>query len=115
MKKPTSHHVFQKISLGLVVFAVAILLPGDIRAQARLTGADLDGTVRDESGAVIPGATITVTSVDTHVTRSALTDAQGHFVVPALAPGTYRVSAEIAGFSKATREDLELQLGQSIE
>jgi hypothetical protein len=79
-----------------------------------LTGADLDGTVRDESGAVMPGATVTVTNVATNLSRTTISNTQGRFVVPALPPGSYRVTAELAGFAKAAREDLVLQLGQSV-
>jgi hypothetical protein len=97
--------------LGL---ALLLLIPRAGSAQARLTGADLDGTVRDESAAVMPGATITVNNTATNLTRTATTNAQGRFLVPALPPGTYRVSAELQGFTRAAHEDLVLQLGQAV-
>jgi Carboxypeptidase regulatory-like domain/TonB dependent receptor/TonB-dependent Receptor Plug Domain len=97
--------------LGL---ALLLLVPRGVFAQARLTGADLDGSVRDESGAVMPGATITVNNTATNITRTATTNAQGHFLIPALPPGTYRVGAELQGFTKAAHEGLVLQLGQSV-
>jgi len=96
-----------------VVFLLA-LAPNGL-AQARLTGADLEGTVRDESGAVLPGATVTAANVATNLTRIATTDGHGRFVVPALPPGRYRVTVELGGFAKATREGTELLLGQSID
>jgi hypothetical protein len=89
------------------------LAPCEVGAQARLTGADLEGRVRDESGAVVPGATVTATNVATRLARTAVTDAQGRFVVPALPPGGYHVSVERLGFSKTAR-DLQLQLGQTV-
>jgi Carboxypeptidase regulatory-like domain len=97
--------------LGL---ALLLLVPRAAFAQARLTGADLDGTVRDETGAVMPGATITVNNTATNLTRTATTNAEGRFLVPALPPGTYRVAGELPGFTRAAKEDLVLQLGQSV-
>jgi Carboxypeptidase regulatory-like domain len=98
-------------ALGLLL---CLLVPSGVFAQARLTGADLDGIVRDETGAVIPGVTITVTNQATNLHRTAVTDAQGRFLVPALSPGRYQVRAEMSGFAKSSREDLDLQLGQSV-
>src|SRR5262245_26040350 len=97
-----------------LLLVLGLLLPGAAFAQARLTGADLDGTVRDESGGGMPGATVMATNGATNLSRTALSDTPGRFVIPALPPGSYRVSAELAGFAKATREDLVLQLGQSV-
>ncbi len=97
-----------------LAFALLLLVPSSAWAQARLTGADIDGVVRDESGAVMPGSTVTVTNLDTNITRSAVVNAQGRFILPALPPGRYRGSAELAGFAKSTRDELVLQLGQSV-
>jgi hypothetical protein len=100
----------------LALAAVFLLaLASNSVAQARLTGADLEGTVRDESGAVLPGATVTAANVATNLMRTVTTDSHGHFVVPALPPGQYRVTAELSGFAKAAREGIELRLGQSID
>jgi hypothetical protein len=97
---------------------VALLLllgfPAGIQAQARLTGADLEGSVTDESGAAVPGAALAVTNSDTNLTRAATTDARGRYSVAALPPGTYRVSASLRGFATQTRAGVVLQLGQSV-
>jgi Carboxypeptidase regulatory-like domain/TonB dependent receptor-like, beta-barrel len=99
-------------TLGLIV--VLFAHPYGLGAQARLTGADLDGTVTDESGAVLPGATITVTNLDTNLARTVVTGEDGRFIAPALPPGRYRITAELASFAVASREDVALQLGQSV-
>ena len=91
---------------------VGVLLPAAATAQARLTGADVQGTVRDESGAVLPGVTVTATNAETGLVRTALTGGEGRYVIPALPPGTYRISAELQGFGTATRQGLVLVLGQ---
>ena len=96
------------ISFGLVVCGVA-------EAQTRATTADLSGTVYDQSKGVLPGVTITVTNVDTGVSRTSLTDGAGRYVMLALPPGTYRVLAELAGFQPQHRDGVELALGTAVD
>jgi hypothetical protein len=100
-----------RLKAGLVLL-VGVLLPAAAMGQVRLTGADVQGTVRDESGGVLPGVTITATNVETGLFRTVLTSDAGGYVIPALPPGTYRISAELSGFAKATRQGVVLVLGQ---
>ena len=83
--------------------------------QTRATTADLGGTIVDQSSAVLPGATVTAQNVDTNQARSAMTDERGHFLIPALPPGTYNVRAELQGFAPRTLEDVVLTLGSLID
>jgi hypothetical protein len=92
---------------------VALLGPGRAGAQSRVTGADLDGVVRDETGAMVAGVSITAVNVDTALTRATVTDSNGRFILAAMPPGVYRVSAELFGFGGQTRERVALQLGQA--
>jgi hypothetical protein len=100
-----------RLNAGLALL-VGVLLPAAATAQARLTGADVQGTVRDESGAVLPGVTVTATNVETGLVRAGLTAGEGRYVIPALPPGTYKISAELQGFATATRPGVVLVLGQ---
>jgi hypothetical protein len=92
---------------------LALLGPGFAQAQTRVTGADLEGVVRDDTGAVLPGASITAVNVDTAVSRTTATDTSGRFMLPAIAPGVYTVTAELFGFGGQTRSNVPLLLGQS--
>jgi len=83
-------------------------------AQPRPLGADLEGTVRDESGGALPQAAVTVVNVETSEMRTLATDARGHFHAAALPPGNYRIKAEASGFGAQTREGVVLPLGQSV-
>jgi hypothetical protein len=83
--------------------------------QTRATTADLGGTIVDQSSAVLPGATVTAQNVDTNHTRSAMTDERGHFLIPALPPGTYNVRAELQGFAPRTLDRVVLTLGSLLE
>ena len=90
-------------------FAVAaivssLLNPALAPGQARLTGADLVGIVSDQSGAAVPGATVTVTNSGTNLVRTAVTDERGRYTVAALPPGTYEISTTLSGCSAAHYE-----------
>ena len=69
-------------------------------AQSQTTGR-IAGTVKDQNGAVIVGAAVTVTSVATAGERKATTDTDGYYAVPLLSPGTYRVRVAASGFNPA--------------
>jgi len=66
------------------------------------------GLVTDPSGAVVSGATVTVTSASTGQSRSASSNAAGEYVVPELQPGTYEVRVKQAGFKEFVSKDVQL-------
>jgi hypothetical protein len=89
--------------------AVALSAPAAY-AQGGVT-TTLNGTVTDSSGAVIPGASVTIKRADTGVTTEAVTNAEGQFTVPALNAGTYTVTVSLAGFKTVTLNDVILNAG----
>ena len=82
---------------GVVCLAVMAMLSQPVSAQTSTTGA-IRGTVMDATGAVIPSATVTVTSEATGQVRTVKTDKDGQFTVGLLPPETYRMSFQAAGF-----------------
>jgi hypothetical protein len=82
--------------------------------QAQEFRGTITGTVSDPSSAILPGATVTATNVDTGVTASAVTNAEGIYLIPFLTPGRYAVSAELMGFKKLVREGVEVRIGDRI-
>ena len=90
----------------------APLLRAPLRAQGN-TGAIL-GTVTDASGAVVPGAKVVVSNIDTGVESPATTDGVGSYSFRFLQPGRYRVEAEATGFRKAIRTDIVLDLAREF-
>ena len=83
----------------IVSLVVALLVAASSPALAQITSATLSGTVRDETTGVLPGVDVVVRSLDTGLTRSAITDANGYFTVPGLAPGKYEARATLQGFA----------------
>jgi carboxypeptidase family protein/TonB-dependent receptor-like protein len=90
------------------------LLPSLAGAQSHATGADVVGTVRDESQAVIQNALIVAKHLATNVERSTRSDLSGRFSVPLLPPGNYEVRIESAGFAAQTRT-LTMTVGAVVQ
>src|SRR5207244_9758359 len=88
--------------LGLVI--AAWMLPVVLAAQA-VTGTII-GLITDSTGAVMPGATVTLTNTGTGLVRVIVTDANGEYTAPSLPTGTYAVKAELAGFKTMNRPDI---------
>lgn len=72
----------------------------------------LSGTVTDPSGAVIPGATVTIESVDRGFTREAITDEGGRYVFPQIQPGRFKVTAKASGFPDTIVNNVILEVNQ---
>src|SRR5215210_736377 len=76
------------------------------RADAQQQLGAIQGTIVDATGAILPGATITVTNVDTGVVRTTTSNEVGVYRVPSVEPGRYRVSVELQSFRPATQNDV---------
>ena len=89
-----------------------VVLVGAAPARAQAT-AQINGTVMDSSGGVLPGVTVTITNVDTGAERVVVTNESGLYRAPLLPLGTYRVTAELQGFKKFERSGITLSAGQT--
>jgi hypothetical protein len=83
-------------------------------AQAQAANGNIEGTVRDSSGAVLPGVTVTVTNVDTGAQRGAVTNEHGVYRAMLLPLGSYTIAAELQGFKKYEQTGLALSAGQTV-
>ena len=102
------------VSAAVLAFALIVFgMPAAGSAQARVTGADLEGVVTDESGGVLAGAVATIVNTETDVVRTIETDAHGRFRVLALSPGSYSITLDRRGFTSLRRDGIVLLLGQS--
>src|SRR5204862_192062 len=82
--------------------------------QTQITTGVIQGTVLDPSGAVIPGADVVASNLDTGAQATQQTDTDGRFVLLSLPPGRYSVTVSKAGFGKFVQKGLELTVGQAI-
>jgi hypothetical protein len=94
---------------GLLILLV-LLTAGT--AQAQVSTASVNGVVRDPKGAVIPGATVTLTSVETTVEHPTVSNGSGEYVIPSVTPGRYILSATAAGFTPQKTAEFVLTVGQ---
>jgi hypothetical protein len=91
--------------------AAAALLLGSQAAYAQ--NARIVGTVKDQTGGALPGASVTARNQETGLTRTATSDGVGNYRLPALPPGTYKLIAELTSFSSESRPDLVLVIDQT--
>jgi outer membrane receptor protein involved in Fe transport len=99
---------------SLCVVAVLILVGGFRPAAAQVITAEISGVVTDNTGAVVPGATLTARNLATGFERVTVSGEGGRYVLLSLPPGIYTVTAELAGFATLIREGLELSINQRV-
>src|SRR5207249_11722072 len=98
-----------KTTAAALVLSLCLVLSNNALAQSG--NASVGGFVQDATQAFIPGVTITATNTQTGVTTTVLTNESGAYNIPSLLPGTYKLTAELAGFRTQVVNDV--QLGQS--
>ncbi|HSB62517.1 MAG TPA: carboxypeptidase regulatory-like domain-containing protein [Thermoanaerobaculia bacterium] len=100
---------------GAVCLALLLAaLPGVVLAQSQATTGVIEGTVSDEAGAPLPGASVALRNTATNFEKTTTTGSDGRFRGLALPLGPYRVTVSLAGFSTLVREGLDLGVGQTI-
>jgi carboxypeptidase family protein len=114
-------------ALTALAMAVVVVLTMPSKASAQAVTGTLLGNVTDSSGGAVPGATVTVTEVQTNVSRTVTSNESGYYLFSSLQNGTYEVGAELVGFKKVVRQgvrvdvnttvrvDLSLEVGQMTE
>lgn len=106
--RSTLRKVVQVLGMG---FALLLMC---VPAFSQVNLGRITGTITDQSGGVVAGATVTVLDVARGVPRVLTTDDAGAYSAPALIPGAYTVRVETKGFSTVERKDIEVGVGQDI-
>jgi Carboxypeptidase regulatory-like domain/TonB-dependent Receptor Plug Domain len=115
MLKNTFHRLWQAgspLMFALIVLSAAFVTGN---SQTQSTTGTIEGTVTDEQGAIVPGATVEIKNLDTNASRTLTTDETGRFVALALQPGPYSVTVSKQGFATAEAPRLELTVGQALK
>ena len=113
---PNSRHVVRwlpALVFASVCFAYLCSL-GSRPVAAQIESATFVGTVRDASGGVLAGATVTVTEVETNVVHKTAANEQGEYNVSHLKPGVYNIAIEQAGFKTATQSGVKVDINQVV-
>ena len=102
----------RSVSLS-VCLTVACVCGAAVTPAGAQTGAgEITGLVKDQAGAAVPGATITVTETRTNLQRVVVSTGDGVYTAASLAPGEYRLDVELAGFKPVRREGIRLATGE---
>lgn len=108
----TKHCKRPMLSAWISVLALVLVLVSPASAQSNK--GTIVGTVTDPSGAVVSGATVTVTNVNTNAERTVMTGDDGTYTVPLLDIGNYKVAVSAPGFQTVTRENITLQISDRL-
>ena len=103
-----------RVCLLVLVAVFSFLWAATGHAQSQATTGVIEGTVTDEGGGVLPGATVTLRNTETNFEKVAVTGADGSFRALLLPLGPYRITVDLSGFAKLIREGLDLGVGQTI-
>ncbi len=98
----------------VLLFSLISLFLGLATAYGQQTTGQINGTLTDSSGAVVPNATVTAKNKENGFTRSTKSSSAGAYTVTELPPGNYSVTTEAAGFAKTVDEAVAIQVGQSL-
>ncbi len=96
--------------MGVVCLVLALAIP----LISQTTSGRILGSISDQSGASVAGATVTVTDVQRGTARTFTTDASGEYVAPELQPGVYKVRAEAKGFKSVERPNIAVEVAQDV-
>jgi hypothetical protein len=94
---------------------LTVLLAAALPAAAQERFGALTGVIRDASGAILPGVTVTITNKETERVTTVVTGGDGSYRVLDLDPGRYTVTFELSGFTSAQMNDVTVLLGKSLE
>ena len=97
----------------ITAFILGVAMVTSAAAQSTAINGTIEGTVKDDQGALLPGVTVTVANIDTGEQRSVVTNESGLYRAPLLSLGTYRVVAELQGFKKFEQTGVSLRAGQT--
>ena len=92
---------------------VVLILLAAAPSFSQATTAQLNGKITDPSGAAVPGASVTVTNVETALTRQTESNDQGNYAAPMLPPGNYRINVVKTGFKPVARTGIQLAVDQN--
>jgi hypothetical protein len=104
---PKLSHIFRSLSFAFLIFSLSLLT-----ADAQVAGGTIQGSVTDASGAVIPGAKITVKNLATAIARDITSNGDGVYSAPSLSPGQYVMTVAMAGFTTLTLANVNVAVGE---
>ena len=96
---------------NLIQFLCVVLAALALSVGAWAQEGSITGSVKDASGAIVPGATVAVTNIEQGFTRNVTSNSTGDYLVPGLPAGHYNIAVQAAGFAQFQIKDLTLRVG----
>ncbi len=109
-----SLHPFRCCSWATTLLCLSVLLIWSNVGFAQTSTATVNGTVRDASGSVIPGADVALTNTETNIERKASTNEVGNYTFLNIVPGKYRLQASKTGFKTSKQSEFTLAVNQTV-
>src|SRR6266404_8106303 len=100
---------FRKICF-IVLFAYCVFTSAPL-VYSQGSDITISGVVKDQTGAVLTGASVTVTQSETGTTRTTQSEQNGRFIVPQVSPGVYRLQVDHSGFQRVVMDGIKLAVG----
>ncbi|HZS56757.1 MAG TPA: carboxypeptidase-like regulatory domain-containing protein [Bryobacteraceae bacterium] len=104
--------ILSRLGVAVLFIATTTEFPAPVQAQSATTGL-ISGVVTDSSGAVLPGADVTLEQIGTNSVTKTVADAQGYYVFPAVSPSDYRLSFYARGFEMVVVSDIKVEVLKS--
>src|SRR5437899_6313763 len=98
----------------LVLFAAFLVLAASGVAWSQTVQGVITGTITDPTGAVVPGATVTITNVGTNISQTTTTGSDGSYRFPLVPPGTYTLEVKAANFAEVRERGVVVQASQTV-
>jgi Carboxypeptidase regulatory-like domain/TonB dependent receptor len=95
-------------------FGACTLLLFSVSGLAQSTTGRILGTLTDQSGAAVAGATVVVTDIQRGTSRTVTTDESGYYALPDLPPGTYKIHVEVRGFKTVERPNVQIEVASDV-
>ncbi|MBV9209897.1 MAG: TonB-dependent receptor [Acidobacteria bacterium] len=105
-------YLYYSRTLSTLCLITLLVLIWPLRGAGQTTTANIYGIVKDESGAVLPAVTVSAKNLETGLTRTTVTDAEGRYRITQLTPAQYEVQTTSSGFQTAIRTGIDLTVGR---
>ena len=100
------------LALGILL-AAPLALALTVSVDAQVATGTIVGNVKDNSGSAVPGASVTATNIDTQVSRTTTSDAEGYYALPLMPVGRYKLEVTLSGFKNVEQTGILLEVGRS--
>lgn len=101
-----------RILMRTAICVLTVLLGSTVATMGQATTGTIQGTVRDAAGAIIPGANVLVTNINTNVSSTWTSNENGDFIAPFQLPGDYEVAVEKSSYKRTVRSGIKLLIGE---